>query len=322
MMDLRSSLVGTRPVRAIDAHDLLDAAILIGLTPAAWLLPEGAWPRLARLLASLHLAARGSGAADLAGHPALDATGFSLAGLERSALAGMYEETLQMLREHRPGGWAGSIRLRGGEHVEAALAKGRGVVLWTASCTYGELIVKKALHAAGHPIMNLRTHVHPYSGTRFGQAILNRVRTSIEDRFLFGSAWLYPGSPTAALGELRARLRQNGVVSIAAIGAGDNPCRLPCLGGTLKLALGGPMLALLAKAPLLPVFAAPEQRGGYEVEIQGALEPAGCGSREERLAAAFVPRLEAFVARHPTVWRGWFSRVQWEPAPVEHPVSV
>jgi lauroyl/myristoyl acyltransferase len=235
--------------------------------------------------------------------------------LERGLLAGVYEETLQMLREHRPGGWNGSIQLSGCEHIEAALSKGNGAVLWTASCTYAEIVVKKALHAAGHPIINLRSRAHPFSGTRFGQMVLNRIRNSVEDRFVLDSAWLDSSNAATALKQLWARLKENGVVSIAAIGAGDNPCRLPCLGGTLKLALGAPMLAQLARAPLLPVFTVPKPGRVYEVEIQSPLNPIGSGRIEEKLAAAFVPRLEAFIRHNPSVWRGWFSRSQWEPVP-------
>jgi lauroyl/myristoyl acyltransferase len=307
------------PTRLIDARDVFNAAVFLGLAPAAWLLPETAWGRLARLCATAHLALRRSAAADLSGHAALAATNHSPVELERTVLAGKYEEMLQTLREHRPGGWIGRIRLVGGENLDAALATGRGAVLWVAPCNFAELNVKKALHAAGHPITNLRSYVHPYSGTRFGRAWLNRIRTSVEDRYLAGTATLYPTGGPAALRELQSRLRENGVVSITANSGGDQPCRLPCLGGTLNLALGGAALARIAKAPLLPVFAAPAQAGTYVVEVHPALhtEHEVRGRRQdELLAAAFVTRLEAFVKRHPTVWRGW------EPRPVVDPAAM
>jgi lauroyl/myristoyl acyltransferase len=236
--------------------------------------------------------------------------------LERSVLAGKYEEILQMLREHRPGGWSGSIRALGFEHLERALASKRGAVLWVAPCNFAELNVKKALHAAGYRVSNLRSHIHPYSGTRFGRAILNPVRTSVEDRLLASTVVLRPGNAATVLRELQHRLRENGLVYITANSAGDRPCRLPFLDGTLSLALGAAALARIAKAPLLPVFASPARAGVYEVEVQAALEPAeGLVARrhDEHLAAAYAARLEAFVKRHPTAWPGWFNRRQWEP---------
>ena len=314
-----------KPTRLIGPKDVFNAALFLALAPVGWLLPEKAWRPLAHLCATVHLALRGSNAADLDGYAALAASNHSPAGLERTVLAGKYEEMLQTLREHRPGGWGGSIRLVGSENLDAALAAGRGAVLWVAPCNFAELTVKKALHSAGHPITNLRSYIHPYSSTRFGRAVLNRLCTSVEDRYLAGTVTLHPEGGTAALLELRSRLSENGVVSITANSAGDQPCRLPCLGGTLKLALGGPALARIAKAPLLPVFAAPAATGGYVVEIHPALHAdneARGRRQDERLAAAFVIQLEAFVKRHPTVWRGWFNRNQWEPRPAIAPAAV
>lgn len=302
----------------IDSRDLLNTVVFAALALPAWVLPERAWSPLARLCATVHLALRGSQAADLGGHPSLAATNHSLKALERAVLAGNYEEILQTLREHRPGGWRASIRLEGLAHLENALAAGRGAVLWTARGNFSDLNVKKALCSAGHPITNLRSDVHPYSGTRFGCAVLNRVRTSVEDRYLAGTVTLHPDSAPAALLGLQARLRENAIVSVAASHAGFRPCRLPFLGGTLYLAMGGATLARIAKAPLLPVFASPARHGAYVVEIQPALEvPEGTPSRkrDELAASAFAVRLESFVQRNPSVWRGWFNRFQWEPLP-------
>lgn len=302
--------------RLISARDVVNATLFAGLAPAAWLLPQSAWSPLAGACASLHIRLRGSAARRLAGHSALAAVGLSSAALERSLLAGRYEEILQTLREHRPGGWRGTIELVGHEHLDDALAMGRGAILWVAPCNFAELNVKKALHAAGYGLTNLRSHVHPYSGTRFGRAVLNRVRTSVEDRFLMHTVTLHGDNGAAALRELQSRLRDKGVVSITANSAGERPARLPFLDGTLTLALGAPALARLAKAPLLPVFALPPRAGVYAVEVQAAL-PVDAERRgrrvDESMAAAFALRLEAFVNRHPTAWRGWFNRYQWAP---------
>jgi lauroyl/myristoyl acyltransferase len=306
-----------RPARLIDARDLANAALFAGLAPAAWLMPEAAWPSIARASSWLHIAARGSAADDLRRRPALERIGISPRALEQQVLAGNYLETLQMLREHRPGGWRGSIRLVGSDHIASALARGNGAVLWLASVNFAELLSKKALHAAGFAVTNLRSFEHPYSSTRFGLAVLNRLRTRVEDRHLAGTVTLRPDNAPVAMRELLGRLRANGLVSITASSAGQNPLRLPFFDGTLNLALGGSTLASLAAAPLLPVFVSTTPDGAYRVEIQAALaaevETAG-RNRAEKLAAAFAQRLEAFVRRHPEAWRGWFNRYQWQPS--------
>ena len=220
-----------------------------------------------------------------------------------------------MLREYRPGGWRGSIRLVGRHHIDRALESRRGAILWVAPCNFAGLNVKKAFHAAGHPITNLRSHIHPYSATLYGRAVLNRVRTTIEDRFLSTTIILRPDNAPAALRELQSSLRANAVVSITANSAGERPCRIPFLGGSLNLALGAATLARISKAPLLPVFTSPAHNGIYDVEIIEPLQTAeGLAGRkqDEQLAALFAARFEAFVNRYPTVWRGWFNRYQWE----------
>jgi len=303
-------------MKLIEAQDVYNALIFASLAPAAWLLPEHAWGVLARAWAGAHIALRGPMGGDLGEHPVLLACNESPYVLERSILAGKYEEILQMLREHRPGGWNGSIRLLGFQHLERALDSKRGAVLWVAPCIFAELNVKKALHAAGYRVSNLRSHIHPFSGTRFGRAILNPVRTSVEDRLLASTVVLRPGNATTVLCELQDRLRENDLVYITANSDGDRPCRLPFLGGTLSLALGAATLARIARAPLLPVFASPAYAGVYEVEVEAALEPAeGLVARryDEHLAAAYAARLEAFVKRQPNTWPGWFNRRQWAP---------
>lgn len=305
-----------KSVPLIDARDILNALLFAGLAPAAWLLPERTWESVARACARVHLALRGPAANALGGHPVLVAHGLTPEMLERIVLAGTYEEILQTLREHGPGGWKGSIRLVGRDHLDRALASQHGAVLWVAPCNFAELNVKKVLHAAGHPISNLRSHIHPYSSTRFGRAVLNPVRTSVENRFLARTVTLRPDNGPAALRELQSCLGENCVVSITANSSGDRPCRLPFLGGTLNLALGAAALARIAKAPLLPVFASPSQEGVFDVEVEQALEPIeglGGRKRDEQFAAAYASRLEAFVRRRPTAWRGWFNRYQWKP---------
>lgn len=302
-------------MRVIDAADVLNTVLFATLAPAAWVLPERIWPSIASGYARLHVAMRGSSAAAIEDKPAVLATGMSARALERALLAGNYLETMQTLREHRPGGWTAPIRLVGAQHVASARAQGRGAVLWLATCNFASINTKKALRDANWPLVHLRSDVHPYSGTRFGRAVLNRLRTSVEDRYLAEAVILREGNAALALRLLKQRLQENAVVSITASAAADRPFRVPCLGGTLALALGAPSLALAAKCDLLPVFATPRQQGEYRVEVEAPLrsEDAIAGrTAQERLASAFAPRLEAFVKRYPTAWRGWLVPSQWQ----------
>jgi hypothetical protein len=196
------------------------------------------------------------------------------------------------------------------------LTAGRGAVLWISPCSYAELVVKKGLFEAGIPLVNLRSHVHPYSGSRLGKRYLNRIRTSVEDRYLADTVVLYPNREAVALRELQMRLRKNSVVSVFALGAADSPLTLPCLSGTLKLAMGAPALALLSQAPLLPVYTCADDAGGFDVTVGKSLQETSGGAAtptQEAMGKAFAGFTEFWVAKCPLVWRGWLTRSLWVP---------
>src|SRR6185437_16125534 len=76
----------------VDGSDIFNAASFLVLAPVAWLLPERAWSTLARMLARLHIALRGSSADRLRLSPVVN---MQPEVLERTVLAGRYEETMQ-----------------------------------------------------------------------------------------------------------------------------------------------------------------------------------------------------------------------------------
>ncbi len=58
---------------------------------------------------------------------------------------------LQLLRDLRPGDWRPEIRLAGLEHVEAALGRGNGAILWVGFSVHGDLVAKMAFTGRGWP---------------------------------------------------------------------------------------------------------------------------------------------------------------------------
>lgn len=236
--------------------------------------------------------------------------------LQRRFLSGVYQDIVMTLREHLPVAWRPAIRLLGVEHIDAARAAGRGAVLWSCPSPFGGLISKKALKAAGVELVNLRSSIHPYSGTWFGMKMLNPVRTRIEDRYLAGTVTFEGAEGLGALQELRRHLEANTVITIAANGSEGTPFEMPFLGGTLKLSLGAPTLAALQGAPLLPVFTAADGAGGFEVIVGPPVEAKShgyAGETARELARAYAKILEAHLRRHPAEWRGWFMRHTWSP---------
>ena len=296
--------------------DLVTLLTLLGLSPVAWFFPRKAWPVLCDALAGTHIALKGLPAKDLDDALKRLEIQATSEGVQRRFLSGFYEDIVMTLREHLPVPWRPAIRLRGVEHIEAARAVGRGAVLWSCPSPFGGLVSKKALRAAGINIVNLRSSIHPYSGTVFGMKLLNPIRTRIEDRYVAGTVAFDDAEGLGALQELRRHLEVNTAITIAANGSEGTPFEIPFLGGTLKLSLGAPTLAALHGAPLLPLLTVADGAGGFEVTIgspvaAGSHDYAGETARE--LARGYARALEAHLRRHPAEWRGWFMRNTWSP---------
>jgi hypothetical protein len=177
--------------------DLFEVAAIAVLGPAAWLLPEEQawwpvslllsfaiarfWPETTRLREQMLASALGPRVAT-----------YDLGRLRVDVMATYMEERLEILRAYRPGGWRPRLALEGREHLDAALAAGRGAVLWTSPFSYADLVTKMALHDAGYAVSHLSAFSRGFSPnscwswtrSRFGMKVLSPLRTRIEDRYL------------------------------------------------------------------------------------------------------------------------------------------
>ena len=302
---------------------MTDVGVLLGapaFTLPAWLLPERHWPALARRLSPMAI---GDLTQDAAATEAIirKTLGPRLSALPaRTILRDMGAEGIltffQVLKCYRPNGWnldgwVPPVRIAGFEHVQAALAAGRGAVLWVSHAFHGHLGAKIGFDRAGLEVVHLSTPAHGFSATRFGMRYLNRMQTRIEDRYISERVLLplpgqRAGGQTAALPRLVKRLKANRVVSITGQRGTGRSIEARFLDGSLPLAPGAPALAQLTGAKLLPVFAFRAADGVVDVSVEPeiALE----GNRDAALAAAvqaFAARSEPYVLRYPGQWLSW-----------------
>ena len=190
--------------------------------------------------------------------------------------------------------------LEGHEHLLAADAAGRGLVLGTAQLGNSELGGRLLAARVRRP-----THV----------VVAAEADPGVE-RFLRGGAspvrFVRRGDPTAAL-PLVAALRRNEVVALQgdrALGTrGD--VLVDFFGEPAPFPLGPFMLARAAGAPVLPAFCLLGRGLRYVVTIARPIHVTGGG--EAAALAEWVGVLETMIARAPEQWFNFFD--VWSAAP-------
>jgi KDO2-lipid IV(A) lauroyltransferase len=185
------------------------------------------------------------------------------------------------------------VTLRGLEHVDAALAQGKGAILVSAHLGSVSL-VGQAVPAIGYPILSLVEQIEPRR--------LYEFFTHQRERF---GVRLLPASG-AALRELLAALRRNEIVGLISdrdvSGNGlfadffDAPARFP---------EGPAALAVRTGAPILPAVVVRRPDGHFDAIIEPPLAmPATPDTRANvlQLTQAMARHLQYHIANHPEQW--------------------
>jgi KDO2-lipid IV(A) lauroyltransferase len=203
-----------------------------------------------------------------------------------------------------------NVRVVGRENLDAALAKGRGLLFVSGHYSNWELGAFVVGRLGYRILIVAQIHADPRVNDLFVRA---RAVHGVEV------------APTAngARAALRA-LRDNRPVAIL----GDRPTGGPTVSVTLCgketcFPQGPWRLALDTGAPLLPTFMRRETNGSYTLLIGSPLDVPERGTREERMAAlakAFGDVLEARLREDPTQWAAFHP--VWTCEQCEGPVSV
>jgi lauroyl/myristoyl acyltransferase len=175
---------------------------------------------------------------------------------------------------------AARLDVRGREHLEAALAASRGVVLVTAHFGLPGLI-RAVFDAVG---------VHAVAASRGGRR---------DGALPFGGdSW----TRTRTLYRLRDELAQGHVCVLMADGDKGSGVRVPFFEGELTVGRGAFALARLARCLVLPFFVVGLDRfRAFRIEI-GAPLPGASGSGDDPFRAAthaFARLFESYVCRYP-----------------------
>jgi lauroyl/myristoyl acyltransferase len=313
----RGALIVHRPRRlapppAWRKSDLSAAAGLALMLLPSWLLPERLWAPVCRAVARLPVPANRS-------RINRDADNIQAAlgepdqrrarTIAQDLDSAIYELCLQDLRAWRPGGWRPNIVLEGEDHLQHALSRGKGAILWVSLFVFHSAVTKIALHQRGYRVSHLSSPQHGFSQTRLAIATLNRIRCTAEDRYLSRRIVFDRSTPSTAMRRMLHALSAGEVVSIVATSTeGSGLVEGRIFGGRLLLAAGAPRLAALTGAPLLPVFTIRDAANGFRVTIEAPIEIAADRPTDERCVAAvteYLERTERWVRKFPEQWRAW-----------------
>ena len=227
----------------------------------------------------------------------------------RELEAHQLELRLQILRTLFVHNWQPQIDIRGVSHIEAALAAGRGTILWISRFAFADTIGKIGLHMAGYPVVHLSRSIHGFSTTRFGRRWLNPIYRRAENRYLTERVTLQEDAPAVALRRLRNALANNGVVSITVYSWGAQVVEAPFLGGRIRIGTGAPGLAWKTGARLLPVLVIQDpQTGQFGVFIDEPLvvdQSSPKGEAEKGVVTDYLSQLQPHVLAYPGQWLEW-----------------
>jgi len=301
------------PRQKFSLGDLGVIASLMFWGPVSWLTPPSTWRPVARWLAATkHRLSPGSARSlEKALQAALDiGDDTQIRNLAAIVDGGKYELRAQILRLYRTDGWRPAIRLRGSKHLDEALNRGHGAILWANHFIFGGTLIKMALAQHGYDVHHLSRPEHGFSKTAFGIRVLNPIRCRVEDRFLAERIVIDRHDMRKTRQRILGIVEDNGILSIT-VGAweGRMLVDIPFLGYRLKIAAGAPNLSYETGAPLLPVTAIRlPGSDSFEVIIGTPLPNSREKEKREAVAAAmeeFGRRLERDVLAAPEQWRGW-----------------
>lgn len=221
------------------------------------------------------------------------------------------------LTDYRP-----EIRLEGQQHLDAALARGKGAILWFDSFVHHPVIGKRPFADAGYVSWQLSSLDHGFSRSKFGHAFLNPVQLSVEARYVDGRIAFNGSTAVAATREARQRLAANGIVRITNNAyIGRRVVDVP-FGAAAWLSVATTPLNLSHKcgAALLPVavledvpFRQYRVTVGPRLPVDGAAKEAAF----RQTALSYASYLEPLVRARPEQWIGWAAAIDQPPPGVD-----
>ena len=216
-------------------------------------------------------------------------------GLARGVQQRIVENVLDCLVQMGyPERLRGVLDIQGQENLDAALAKGRGVI--ALSFHLGNFVLlSAAMGAAGCPVHTL---IRFLDDERLNKLLLQHSRAFFTE--------LMPSLPRReAVRKILGTLRNNGAVMMLADNLKRGELETTLFGRPVRTARGFVSLALRTGAPVLPVYLVRGRSGRLQLVIEPEMEMVRTGEMGADLAAntdRIMRLLEELVRRYPDQW--------------------
>ncbi len=234
----------------------------------------------------------------------------SLLALHRRNEAATHQRVVFVTASRRRHGWGPDIILHGGERVERARARGKGVILWSDPFVHFPILSKRALAEAGYRAWHLSSTGHGILDSPLANRFLNPRVIEVEERYLAGRIVFDRQTTMKATRAMMKVLAANGLISLTNNAYMGASLATPFGEGMmLRLAQTPLRLAALEGVPLLPVLTIERERfRRYEVTVGPDLSlalPPGAADPVQGLAAIYAAYLLERARAEPLQFGGW-----------------
>ena len=206
-------------------------------------------------------------------------------------------------------GWRPRIELTGREHLDQAIAAGRGTILWVDNFIHHPVIGKRAFSDLGYQAWQMSSVDHGFSSSRLGRRFLNPIQLAAEIPLVRGRIEFDTASALMATREVTRCLARNEIVRITNNAyIGRQRCLTP-FGKSAMLPVATTPLNIARRtgAAILPVLVV--EREPFEDYLVAVAPPLSVGASRhdsfEEAALAYARYLEPLVDAYPEQWRGW-----------------
>ncbi|HEY2892257.1 MAG TPA: hypothetical protein VGJ31_16595 [Dongiaceae bacterium] len=234
----------------------------------------------------------------------------ALYALHRRNEAANHQRVIFVSASRRRRGWNPDMVLIGGERIEQARSRGKGVILWADPFFHASILGKRALAGAGYRTWQLTSTSHGILDSPLASRLINPRMIEVERRYLAGRIVFDRHTTMKATRAMLKVLAENELISLTNNAFMGAILATPFGEGmVLHLAQTPLRLAALQGVPLLPIQTIERERFmRYEVTVGPDLSlllPPGAADPVGALAAVYADYLLGLARADPLQFGGW-----------------